>query len=228
VALGEMSASIAHELNQPLGAIRNNASAAEILIKADPPRLQDVAEILADIQRDDQRASDIIQRIRKLLRKAPFEVREMELNETIEETLQIAAGEATAREVVVKTELEPGLPRISADRVQLQQVILNLVLNGIEAMNQNEGRKKVLTVRSARANGHAAEVTVADSGPGIPEKLIAGIFDPFVSSKPGGMGMGLAISRSIVEAHGGGIRASNGAQGGAVFRFTLPLVEAGA
>ena len=225
VALGEMSASIAHELNQPLGAIRNNASAAEILIKADPPRLQDVTDILADIQRDDQRASDIIKRIRRLLRNTPFEVRDMELNETIQETLQIAAGEATAKEVVVRTELEPGLPKVSADRVQLQQVILNLVLNGIEAMNHNRGRRKVLTVRSARVNGREAEISVADSGSGIPEKLMPGIFDPFVSTKPGGMGMGLAISRSIIEAHGGRIRASNAEQGGAVFRFTVPLAE---
>ena len=226
VALGEMSASIAHELNQPLGAIRNNASAAEILIKADPPRLQEVAHILADIQRDDQRASDIIERIRKLLRKTPFEVRDMDLNETIEETLQIAGGAAADKKVVVKTELEPGLPKVSADRVQLQQVILNLVLNAIEAMHQNGVHKRVLTVRTARANGKESAVSVADSGAGIPADSIARIFDPFVSSKAGGMGMGLAISRSIIEAHGGAIRAENAAQGGAVFRFTLPFAEA--
>jgi signal transduction histidine kinase len=225
VALGEMSASIAHELNQPLGAIRNNAGAAEILIKADPPRLQEVAHILADIQRDDQRASDIIERIRKLLRKTPFEVRDMDLNETIEDTLRLAAGEAADKGVVIRTELEPGLPRVSADRVQLQQVILNLVLNAIEAMHRQAAHEKVLTVRSARLNGKEAEVSVADSGAGIPNESLAGIFAPFVSSKPGGMGLGLAISRSIVEAHGGAIRAENAAHGGAVFRFTLPFAE---
>ena len=226
VALGEMSASIAHELNQPLGAIRNNAGAAEILIKADPPRLQEVAHILADIQRDDQRASDIIERIRKLLRKTPFEVRDMDLNETIEDTLRLAAGEAADKAVVIRTELEPGLPRVSADRVQLQQVILNLVLNAIEAMHRQAAHEKVLTVRSARLNGKEVEVSVVDSGAGIPNESLAGIFDPFVSSKPGGMGLGLAISRSIIEAHGGAIRAENAAQAGAVFRFTLPFAQA--
>ena len=226
VALGEMSASIAHELNQPLGAIRNNAGAAEILIKSNPPRLKEVADILADIQRDDQRASDIIERIRKLLRKTPFEVRDMDLNETIEDTLRLAAGEAADKAVVVRTELEPGLPRVSADRVQLQQVILNLVLNAIEAMHRQAAHEKVLTVRSARLNGKEVEVSVADSGAGIPNESLAGIFDPFVSSKPGGMGLGLAISRSIIEAHGGVIRAENAAQAGAVFRFTLPFAQA--
>jgi signal transduction histidine kinase len=225
VALGEMSASIAHELNQPLGAIRNNAGAAEILIKSNPPRLKEVADILADIQRDDQRASDIIERIRKLLRKTPFEVRDMDLNETIDDTLRLAAGEAADKAVVIRTELEPGLPRVSADRVQLQQVILNLVLNAIEAMHRQAAHEKVLTVRSARLNGKEAEVSVADSGAGIPNESLARIFDPFVSSKPGGMGLGLAISRSIVETHGGAIRAENAAHGGAVFRFTLPFAE---
>jgi signal transduction histidine kinase len=226
VALGEMSASIAHELNQPLGAIRNNAGAAEILIKADPPRLQEVADILADIQRDDQRASDIIERIRKLLRKAPFEGHDMDLNEAIEDTLRLAAGEAAAKEVVVKTELEPGLPMVSADRVQLQQVILNLVLNAIEAMHQQSAASRVLTVRSARAGDNEAEVSVSDSGAGIPGESITAIFGPFVSTKPGGMGLGLAISRTIIEAHGGAIHAENAAQGGAVFRFTLPFAPA--
>jgi len=227
VALGEMSASIAHELNQPLGAIRNNAGAAEILIKANPPRLQEVADILADIKRDDQRASDIIERTRKLLRKTQFEVHDVDLNEAIEETLRIAGGEAAVKEVLLKAELEPGLPKVSADRVQLQQVILNLALNAIEAMHDDpSAKKRVLTIRSGRANDKEAEVLVADSGKGIPAESIAGIFDPFVSSKPGGMGLGLAISRTIIEAHGGAIRAENAAQGGAVFRFTLPFAQA--
>jgi len=226
VALGEMSASIAHELNQPLGAINNNAGAAEILIGADPPRLQEVAHILGDIKRDNQRASDIIERIRKLLRKTEFEVRDMDLNEAIEDTLRIAAGDAAVKEVVVRAELEPGLPKVSADRVQLQQVILNLVLNAIEAMHERSAGERVLTIRSGRANDKEAEVLVADSGVGIPAESLTGIFDPFVSSKLEGMGLGLAISRTIIEAHGGAIRAENSAQGGAVFRFTLPFAQA--
>jgi len=225
VALGEMSASIAHELNQPLGAIQNNAGAAEILIAADPPNLPEVAHILADIKRDDQRASDIIERVRKLLRKTEFEISNVDLNEAIEETLRIAAGEAADKGVAVRAELDPTLPPVSADRVQLQQVILNLALNAIEAMRERSVQKKVLTVRSRRASDKEAEVLVADSGAGIAAESIARIFDPFVSTKEEGMGLGLAISRTIVEAHGGALRAENASEGGAVFRFTLPFAK---
>ena len=226
VALGEMSASIAHELNQPLGAIYNNAGAAEILIKADPPKLGEVAEILGDIKRDDQRASDIIARIRKFLRKSEFELRETDLNEAIDESMKTVAGEALDKEVVVKTEFEPGLPKVSADRVQLQQVIVNLALNAIEAMQSTPTERRVLTIRSRRADDKFAEISVTDSGGGIAPELRPRIFEPFVTSKATGMGLGLAISRTIIEAHGGHIRAENAPGGGAVFRFTLPFASA--
>jgi signal transduction histidine kinase len=225
VSMGELSASIAHELNQPLGAIRNNAGTAEILIKAQPPRLEEVAEILADIKRDDQRASDIIARIRSLLRKSDFQVREMDLNEAIEQIVKLLAGEASARGVFIQAELAPGLPKVSADNVQLQQVILNLALNGMEAMHDLRADRRLLTIRSRRANDREAEISVADSGAGIAEESIRSIFDPFVTTKPGGMGMGLAISRTIIEAHRGGIRAENSPEGGAVFHFTLPFAS---
>ena len=226
VAMGEMSASIAHELNQPLGAIRNNAGAAEMLIKADPPKLEEVAEILADIKRDDQRASDIIGRIRNMLRKTEFEVRDIDLNDTIAETLQMLAGEASVKGVSLKSELDPGLPKVAADRVQLEQVILNLALNAMEAMHDQPAEKRKLVIRSTRANGKEAEVSVTDSGGGIPEEMLPRVFDPFVSSKPTGMGLGLAISRTIIEAHGGQIRAANVPGGGAVIHFTLPFAAA--
>lgn len=225
VSMGELSASIAHELNQPLGAIRNNAGAAEILIKAQPPRLEEVAEILADIKRDDQRASDIIARIRSLLRKSDFQVREMDLNEAIEQIVKLLAGEASARGVFIQAELAPGLPKVRADNVQLQQVILNLALNGMEAMHDLRADRRLLTIRSRRANDREAEISVADSGAGIAEESIRSIFEPFVTTKPGGMGMGLAISRTIIEAHRGGIRAENSPEGGAVFHFTLPFAS---
>jgi two-component system sensor kinase FixL len=128
--------------------------------------------------------------------------------------------------VVLKAELEPGLPKVSADRVQLQQVILNLALNAMESMNDNPAEKKTLTIRSRRANDKAAEVSVADSGGGIPDELLPRIFEPFVTSKSTGMGLGLAISRTIIEAHGGDIRAENAQGGGALFRFTLPFAPA--
>ena len=226
VALGEMSASIAHELNQPLGAIYNNASAAEILIKADPPKLGEVVEILGDIKRDDQRASDIIARIRKFLRKSEFELRETNLNEAIDESMRTVAGEALDKKVVVRTELEPGLPKVRADRVQLQQVIVNLVLNAIEAMQNTPIQGRVLTVRSQPADERFAEVSVTDSGEGIAEGLRPRIFEPFATSKSTGMGLGLAISRTIIEAHGGRIHAENAPGSGAVLRFTLPFASA--
>ena len=225
VALGEMSASIAHELNQPLGAIYNNAGAAEILIKADPPKLGAVAEILGDIKRDDQRASDIIARIRKFLRKSEFELRKTDLNEAVDESMKTLAGEASDKEVVVKTQFEPGLPKINADRIQLQQVIVNLALNAIEAMQHTPTDRRALTIRTRRADDKSAEVSVTDSGGGIAEELRARIFEPFVTSKTTGMGLGLAISRTIIEAHGGQISAENAAAGGTVFRFTLPFAS---
>jgi signal transduction histidine kinase len=223
VALGEMSASMAHELNQPLGAILNNASAAELLLMKDPPRLRDVEEILEDIKRDDQRASDIISRIRKMLVKAEFELRDVDLNAIVEETVTLLAGEAAHRGVAVTSEPEAGLPRVRADPTEVKQVIVNLALNAMDAMRGLPRMQRQLTIGSRRAGTGEAEVAVRDSGPGIPPELLPRIFDPFVTSKEGGMGLGLAISRTIIQTHGGSMRARNGRQGGAVVSFTLPL-----
>src|SRR5262249_12145166 len=156
------------ELNQPLGAIHNNVGAAELLLKADPPKLQEVAAILADIKRDDRRASDVIARIRKLLRKTEFEAQDINLNETIGEALELGSADAAARGVSLKAELEPGLLKVRADRVEVQQVILNLMLNAIEVLHDQRAPKRELVIRSRRANGQTAEVSVADSGPGVP------------------------------------------------------------
>lgn len=223
VALGEMSASIAHELNQPLGAIRNNVGAAEMMLKAEPPKLMQVAEILADIKRDDQRASDVIARIRKMLSKSAFEVRDMDLNEAVDDTAKLLAEEAAVKSVGLKLHLEAGLPLVSGDRVQLQQVIMNLALNAMEAMQERPAAQRTLEIRSRRNDRREAEVSVTDSGPGIAPALLPHIFDAFVTSRPTGMGLGLAISRTIVEAHGGHITAEHGPTGGAVIRFTVPF-----
>lgn len=226
LAMGELSASIAHELNQPLGAIHNNAAAAELLLKADAPRLRDIAEILGDIRRDDQRASDIIARVRTLVRKSEPDIQDIDLNEAIGEAVKVLSADASAKGVSMKTELDAVLPKVSADRVQVQQVILNLTLNAMEAMQDQPEQKRELVIRSTRANGKEAEVSVADCGAGIPDGMLARIFEPFVTTKSGGMGLGLAICRSIVEAQGGHIRAEGAPQGGAVIRFTLPLAAA--
>jgi signal transduction histidine kinase len=223
VSMGELSASIAHELKQPLSAVHLNAGVARMLITAEPPKVEEVAEILEDIKGDGQRAIEIIGRIRNMVRNTGFEARSIDLNDALEEIMKVLAGEASHRGVFVKAELEHGLSKVSADAVQLQQVILNLALNGIEAMHDLPADKRLLTIRSKRANDQEAEISVADSGTGIAEGSIRSIFDPFVTTKPDGMGMGLAISRTIIEAHRGHIRAENSAAGGAVFSFTLPF-----
>ena len=226
VAMGGLAASIAHELNQPLGAIYNNAGAAQLLIQKDPPKLDEVAEILHDIKLDDKRASEVLARIRNMLRKTAAHVEELDLNETIGETMHLLAAEASAKGVSFATELEPGLSRVRADRVQVQQVILNLALNGIEAICNQPAQKRQLTIRSRRLDDRQAEVSVSDSGVGVDADMLPRIFDAFVTSKPGGMGLGLSISRGIVEALGGRLGAANLADGGARFHFTLPFAAA--
>lgn len=224
VSLGEMSASIAHEINQPLGAILNNASTAQILLKASPPALNEVAEILDDIKHDDQRASEVITRIRGVLRKAEFALRDVDLNTTAEEALKFIVPDASVKGVSLRTELAKGLPPVRADSVLIKQVILNLALNAMDAMHDIPARAREMTIRTARANESEAELSVADSGAGIPTQALPRIFEPFFTTKRQGMGLGLAISRTIVESHGGHIRAESVEGGGAVIRFTLPFV----
>jgi signal transduction histidine kinase len=225
VSMEEFSASIVHELKQPLASIHLNASAAKTLVRAEPANLEKMAEILDDIKSDDQRAIDVLDRVGDMVRKTEFEVRNTDLNEAIEQIMKVLAGEASVRGVLVKSELEPGLSKVSVDSVLLKQVILNLALNAMEAMHDQPADKRVMTIRSRRANVREAGVSVADSGAGIAQESIGGIFDPFVTTKPGGMGMGLAISRTIVEAYGGRIHAENAPTGGAVFYFTLPFAS---
>ncbi len=226
VAMGGLAASIAHELNQPLGAIYNNAGAAQILIKADSPNMNEVAEILNDIKLDDKRASEVLERIRNMLRKTAASVEELDLNEAIAETVKLLAAEASAKGVSLSTEFEPGLPNVRADRVQVQQVILNLALNAMEAMHDQPAEKPQVVIRSRRINDKQAEVSVTDSGAGIDAAMLPRIFDAFVTSKASGMGLGLSISRTIIEALGGQLSAANLPEGGATFRFTLPFGKA--
>jgi two-component system sensor kinase FixL len=221
-ALGELTASLAHELRQPLTAILYNAQAGERLLAADVVNLDKVREILHDIIADDKRAGDVIQRLRALLSKGDPEFVPLDLNEIVGEVAWLIRSDAIARNVPLSVDLAPDLPSVSGDRVQLQQVVLNLVLNGLEAMREPHAGPRTLVIRTAR-DGAAVRVEVQDSGPGIDAKVLDHMFEPLYTTKAEGLGMGLAIVRTIIDAHGGGVGASNNAQGGATVHFTLPV-----
>jgi len=219
---GELTASIAHEINQPLASILANIEAAELSIRSLTPDVNEIKEILADIRRDDERASQVIQRLRSLLKKAPFELTDIDLNQIGRETVQFLSALASARKVVLDSAISVVPLPIRGDRIQLQQVILNLVVNAMDAMSHvpSEGRR--IIIQTAR-NENCAEISVTDAGPGILLPRLEDVFEPFFSTKPQGMGMGLSIARTIVEAHSGRIWAENKARGGATFRIQLPL-----
>lgn len=219
--LGALSGSLAHELNQPLTAILSNAQAAERFLAQSPPRLDQVSEIIADIVKNDRRASAVIQRLRSMLRKEDAEYRLLDINEIVDESLRLMRSDLLNRRTEVTTDFAAALPRVSGDRVQLQQVVLNLVLNGCEAMDGEEADRRIV-VRTRRTDRSNVEVSVADRGTGIRPNDIPKIFDSFVTTKKDGMGLGLAICRTIVEAHGGGMRVSNNADRGATMYFELP------
>ena len=212
--LGELSGSLAHELNQPLTAILSNAQAAQRYLAQSPPRVDKLAEILSDIVKSDHRAGAVIQRIRSLLRKESAQRNPLDINDVVEETLRLMRSDLLNRHVAVRTELGEGLPAVSGDRNQLQQVLLNFMMNGCDAMDGRgmDGRLLVRTRTTADGN---VEVSVADRGTGIPSADLERIFEPFVTTKSHGMGLGLAICRSIVDAHGGRLWATNNSDGGA-------------
>ena len=219
---GQLTAAIAHELNQPLGAILANAESLEAMLKSPSLDRNELMEIAADIRRDDQRAGDVIKRLRALLSKAPFELQQIDLNEIARETLGLLAGLAAARQVKINDLRASSSIRIKGDRIQLQQVLLNLIVNAMEAMSDKPNSERRIDVLTASKNG-LAEVVVRDNGSGIPANKLSEIFEPFSSTKPNGMGIGLSIARTIVEAHKGRICAENREEGGASFRVSLPL-----
>lgn len=221
--VGELTTSLAHELNQPLGAILSNAEAAEMFLMAEPPALDEVREILADIRKDDQRASEVIRRMRGLLRKQELAPKSIEINDAVEEVLRLLSIDASHRKVALKFERTADLPHAWCDPVHLQQVVLNLVLNGMEAMAELPEEERQVVVRTGPGDNGTVKIAVADCGPGIPVDRLPKLFEPFFTTKKDGMGMGLSIARTIVEAHHGEIWAENNSGAGATFYFTVPV-----
>jgi signal transduction histidine kinase len=224
---GELTASISHEVNQPLGSILANAEAAAAILKAQNPDIAalpdivELKEIVNDILRDDRRASEVIRRMRSLLKKAPFELRNVDLNDVVRETLGLLSSLAVGQKFELTSRLTQNALPVLADRIQLQQVIINLVMNGIDAMKDTRAENRIIRIQTSRA-GEFAELSVSDRGPGIPEDKLKEIFEPFFTTKQEGMGMGLCIAHTIIESHGGRISAESHAVG-AVFRVRLPI-----
>jgi PAS domain S-box-containing protein len=220
--LGEMTASIAHEINQPLGALVNNAGAC--LGWLDAENLEEARNSVALMMDDAQRASEIITRIRALVKKAPPQKDWLDINQIIREVIALAQSEVQRNHIALETQLSDDMPLVFADRIQLQQVMLNLMMNAIEAMTQVAGPRELL-ISSGADDSTGVVVVVRDSGAGLDSKSLERLFEPFYTTKPQGMGMGLAICRSIIEAHGGRLWATANRDRGASFHFTLPIVE---
>src|SRR5271165_1826207 len=223
--MGELAASIAHEVNQPLSGVVSNASACLRWLAGDAPNMEEAREATRRIVRDGKRAGEVIARIRALTRKAEVPREQLDLNETIREVLALVGGQAKRNSVMVRMRFADDLSPVSGDQVQLQQVVLNLVMNGIEAMSSVGERARELVITTRNVDSDQVQVTVEDSGAGLDPNTIAKIFDPFYTTKPGGMGMGLSICRSILQAHGGRLWATANDGPGTAFHFTLPKYQ---
>lgn len=223
-AMGQLVSTLAHELSQPLGAILRNAEAGELFLQEDPPDLEELRAILAAICRDDQRAGAVINRLRLLLKRQPLKFEPLPLVELLDQVASLTQSEVQARRVRLEVEVPDDLPHVAGDRIQLQQVLLNLYVNALDAMEDTPPGRRLLEVRAHRADGHV-EVAVRDHGHGIPAEEMEQVLQPFFTTKATGLGMGLAISQSIIADHGGRLRGDNNTNGGATFRFTLKLAN---
>jgi signal transduction histidine kinase len=220
--MGQLASALTHELNQPLGAILRNAEAAEIYLQEEPPNLKEVRAILTDIRRDDKRAGNVIDRMRSLFKRQKLNSDSLDISDLVDDTLAMARPDANARQVRLVLEIPPHLPPAQGDRVHVQQVLLNLILNGMDAMDTIPKSRRSLVVVVAETKHGNLQISVSDCGPGVTPDDADRIFEPFFSTKSNGMGMGLAISRTIIEAHGGEIWMNSNAAAGTTFTFLLP------
>jgi len=223
--LGQLASALAHELSQPLGAILRNAEAAEIILQASAPDLDELRAIVKDILSDDERAGQVIDRLRSLLKRRSVDTQPIELPSVIAEVLALVHADAAARQVKITFSAMPGLPTVSGDRVHLQQVMLNLLVNAMDALEGSAPDQRAIQVSALRVDPATVEVRVSDNGPGIPGESLERLFEPFFTTKSTGMGMGLPVSKTIIEAHKGKLWAENGPQGGACFCFTVPVAS---
>lgn len=222
MTMGELAASIAHEINQPLAGIVINGNACLRWLAGESPNLAEAREAAQRIIRDGTRASEIIARVRALAKKTVTRSERVDMNEAIQEVLALGQGEGRRNSVAFRTDLAGDLPPVRGDRVQLQQVVLNLIMNGIEAMSAVQDRPRELAIRTQTGEARQVRVTVQDSGVGLDPQALEQVFEAFYTTKPGGMGMGLSISRTIVENHGGRLSVVAHDGPGATFEFTLP------
>jgi C4-dicarboxylate-specific signal transduction histidine kinase len=227
MTLGELMASLAHEVNQPLAAVVTNAQACLRWLALEPPRPDEARAAVERIVRDSNRASEVIQRIRALVKKTEPQMVALDINDVIREAISLEQREMLSRRVSLRTELASALPPVLGDRVQLQQVVINLVMNALEAMAPVMDRPRDMLIRSQQDASNEVLVAVRDSGMGIDSENAERLFNAFFTTKPSGIGMGLSISRSIIAAHGGRLWASPNADHGSTFQFTLPSSSQG-
>jgi signal transduction histidine kinase len=220
-----LSSALAHELNQPLGSILTNVETAELILSSPSSDLDEVREILSDIRRDDLRASEIIRHLRSFTKRTTFETEDVDLNAILREVFDFISVQAARRNVALCLKASPEALKVKGDPVQLQQVVINLIVNSMDAMAAIPSGRTVIA-RTEINGGKSAVISISDSGPGIPEEKLSLVFDPFFTTKEQGMGIGLSIVRTIVQAHHGRIWAENDAEGGAIFRVSLPLSAA--
>jgi two-component system sensor kinase FixL len=221
--LGELAGSLAHELNQPLTAILSNAQAAQRFLAVQPADVEEVREVLKDIVQDNNRASEVIRRLRDLAKKGFLDVAALDLAAIVDDVVLLVHSDAILHNVSISLDIDSDAPKVQGDKVQLQQVMLNLLLNAFQAMKDCSAKDREVTVRAGFDGAGMVVVTVRDSGTGLRADEVGKIFQPFYTTKTEGLGMGLAISRSIIEAHGGRLWAENNLDRGAAFYFTLPI-----